>query len=569
MSSSPSLAPWRARARLLVDRELGAGNFLFRTVAANPRRDQPFLFAQRPDGKGPDDVDAYSLSDLALVTTRRAGWLHAHGVHHGDPVAVYVGEGIEPFLQYLALTSLGAIPALVNGRMPADVAARYIAHVGAVGLIADPEQRRQLARLPDADTAFFAQLRFDVTPAEVAASVEADPKLPAIYPYQHGARDIVMLSHSSGTTGAPKAATFGHEQFFRGKRNRLWSFPSTSADRMLTTLPHSHSAGISYLMTATLLGLPTLATAGHEPDLVLPAMRSFQPTVVTGFPQTWIDLLDVGIDEDAARRVRMWINTGDSAHEKHVRSLVALGSRPRRFRPALRGSSFVDGLGSSEMGMALFRKVSTPDTQLYDRHVGSPQRIVRDVAVFDDEGRRVPDGTPGMLGVLTPTVTPGYWDDTERTVRSTFGGYWLTGDIVRRDAKGRYFHLDRVQDVIHGADGPIYSLPMEEVLLKTSAIADCAVVGVPAGRGGVDPVEVPVAMVRLRIGESASASALLAEANNALREAGLTQLSALVLADHHGGLPIGPTGKVLKRMLRERLAALDLVMSEGDLGRVR
>ena len=63
-------------------------------------------------------------------------------------------------------------------------------------------------------------------------------------------------------------------------------------------------------------------------------------------------------------------------------------------------------------------------------------------------------------------------------------GYWLTGDVVRKDPEGRFYHLDRTVDVIDTATGPIYSLPMEEVLLADCSdwIVDCAIVGVPSAR---------------------------------------------------------------------------------------
>ena len=177
-------------------------------------------------------------------------------------------------------------------------------------------------------------------------------------------------------------------------------------------------------------------------------------------------------------------------------------------------------------------------------------------AAIDEQGRELPDGVVGLLGVKTPTRTPGYWNDPEMTKRFELAGYWLTGDVVRRDAEGRFYHLDRTVDVIDTATGPIYSLPIEEVLLADCSewIVDCAVVGVPAADGSGQR---PVATVRLQPGILAPPTFVLLECvNAALTAAKLTPIAALIVVQEPADFPTGVTGKVLKRELRTRLATL-------------
>ena len=173
----------------------------------------------------------------------------------------------------------------------------------------------------------------------------------------------------------------------------------------------------------------------------------------------------------------------------------------------------------------------------------------RELVLLDERGNRLPDGEAGLLGVRTPSLTPGYWDDPTLGRESLSNGYFLTGDVVRREADGLWYHLDRTPDVIHTAEGPVHSLPLEEaVLLETQAL-DAAVVAVddPEHSGSSRP-----AAVLLFRGECpASPAALLNRCNAALEKDGLAPLSALVIADGRGGLPVGPTGKVLKRRLRD------------------
>ncbi|GAA2777933.1 class I adenylate-forming enzyme family protein [Saccharopolyspora taberi] len=533
------------RLRLLADRRLGAGNFLDKVRAVAKHPDEPFLWLPGTV-RGKSQIERLSLEDLIRIRNAHAAWYHAAGVGKGDPVGVYLGDGIAPLLQFLALSSLGAIPALINERMPPEIAAEYLGRVGAVGLTSD---RAGLEAVRAAGGT--ARLRFTVDTSELPALTERTGPLPAAFPYQHADEDLVMLCHTSGTTGAPKAATFAHKQFFIGKRSRLVKFPPARRNRMLSALPQTHSAGISYLMTAILLGMPTYVMNDTSGKAVREAMAFFRPTIVTGFPQTYSELATLEPDTKGSSEVHTWINTGDSAHEAHIRPLIQQGRRPGLWgsRP---GSRFIDGLGSSEMGMALFRKVSEPETVNYGRCVGKPVEVVTRAAVFDDEGRELGPGNPGRLGVHTPTVTPGYWNNTGQTTRSSLYGYWLTGDVVYRDAQGRFYHLDRVPDVIHTATGPVYSLPVEEAILANVPIVqDCAVVAV------TDPDSpehsVPFASVRLDPAkpEPEDPKALI---NAALSQNGLATVNGVVVARTAADFPTGATGKVLKRALRERFA---------------
>ncbi|MEU6234824.1 class I adenylate-forming enzyme family protein [Kitasatospora sp. NPDC047058] len=566
-SQQSPVAPLAARERLMTEPGLGAGNFLDHAIAANPNRAVPFAFSHHTDHRGAVVLRGHSLLDLAARRDRYAAWYHANGVRPGEPVAVVVAEGLEPLLHFLALTALGAVPALVNDAMRHDVMVRYLDHVGVVGVVADDTTglaaayRRDPQRRP----------RFLALAAEVRAfDADASGGLPQAYPYRHAADDVVALIHSSGTTGTPKSTMLAHRQFWDGKQPRMVRFPAEPYDRLMSLMPHTHAGGLSYFLTATLLGLPTVVMADWRRTVVEPVMEAFQPTMVASFPRTFVELATGELPVKGAARVHSWFNTGDSAHYGHIRRLVQLGERPaglirpwllpreKAEQPALPGSQFVDGLGSSEMGMALFGQVTTPESARDDRCVGKPLEVVRRAAVLDQDGTEVPDGTVGLLAVDTPSRTPGYWNDARLTGSFELAGYWLTGDVARRDAEGRFHHLDRTVDVIDTAAGPVYSLPVEEVLLADCAelVQDCSVVGVPGGPG---EGQRPIAVVRLQAAAEAAevgADEVLDAANKALAGAGLAALAAVRIARTAEDLPLGPTGKVLKRELRTRFATL-------------
>ena len=557
-----SIAPLAVREQFMTEPELGAGNFLDYALRDNPNRDVPYAYRHSLDHRGEVVVRGYSLVDLAALRDRYARWYAATGVRPGEPVAVVVAEGLEPLIHFLALSALGAIPALVNDAMRPDVMIRYLDHVGVVGVVADDTTRIAAAYRADPQR----RPRFLALTAEVQAFDPAGVDLPAAYPYRHKPDDVVALIHSSGTTGTPKSTMLAHRQFWDGKQPRMVRFPAESYDRLMCLMPHTHAGGLSYFLTATLLGLPIMVMGDWRRATVEPVMEAFQPTMVASFPRTFVELATGDLPVKGAARVHSWFNTGDAAHYGHIRRLVTLGERPAGLlkpwllpsdHPAdatLPGSQFVDGLGSSEMGMALFGQVTTPESERDDRCVGQPTEVVTGATVLSDDGEEVPPGTVGLLAIKSPSRTPGYWNSPALTASFERDGWWLTGDVAYRDAEGRFYHLDRTVDVIDTADGPVYSLQLEEVLLADCAdtILDCAVVGVPAANG---VGQSPIAVVRPQPGHDVTENDLRDQANKALTDHGLATLALVGVARTPGDLPLGPTGKVLKRELRTRFAS--------------
>jgi acyl-coenzyme A synthetase/AMP-(fatty) acid ligase len=558
-----SIAPLEVREQFAVDPDLGAGNFLDKAYAANPHRAVPFAFSHHLDHRGEVVLKGHSLEDLVRLRDRYARWYWANGVRPGEPVGVVIAEGLPPLLHFLALSALGAIPALVNDAMAPDIMVRYLERVGVVGVVADDPTRLTIAwRHGEGQRPRFVALTSEVD----AGHPDPGPSgLPEVYPYRHRAHDVVALIHSSGTTGIPKSTILGHRQFWELKQPRMTRFPATPDDRLMCLMPHTHAGGLSYFLTATLLGLPVAVMSDWRREVVEPVMEAFRPTMLASFPRTFVQLATGDLPVKGAAKVHSWFNTGDSAHHGHIRRLVTLGERPAGLikpwllpreaaeEAAHPGSQFIDGLGSSEMGMANFGQVTTPESERDDRCVGRPLEGVT-AGVVDERGEEVPDGTVGLLAVKTASRTPGYWNDPRLTASFESNGWWLTGDVARRDTEGRFYHLDRTVDVIDTAAGPVYSLPIEEVLLADCAdlVLDCSVVGVPAEDGAQ-----PIAVVQLQADAAGThEEALLDRANKELANAGREQLAAVVIARTPDDFPLGPTGKVLKRELRTRHASL-------------
>jgi acyl-coenzyme A synthetase/AMP-(fatty) acid ligase len=321
------------RLRLSMNGDLGAGNFFWHACAvARGDLDRPVLFRPEHDG-----LAGYSLRTLRDKVRRYGNWYRAHGVGPGTRVGVYTADGLLGVLHHIAITSLGGVTVLTNPNMAPMVAAQYLQQAEATILAVD-------ATWLAAVTAVAATPPTTVDISDVEGEATSTTA-PAGRRYRHVRNDLVLISHSSGTTGVPKPTAFAHHTFSVGKRERLWRFPSATTDRMVTALPHSHSSGVSYLSLALMLGLPTLMLDDPSGAAVATAMNLFRPTVVIGFPLSLADLPIDALTPAAKQAVHTWMGMGDASHERHIRPLVALG-------PA--GSTYVDGLGSSEMGMVLF-----------------------------------------------------------------------------------------------------------------------------------------------------------------------------------------------------------------------
>ena len=142
-----------------------------------------------------------------------------------------------------------------------------------------------------------------------------------------------------------------------------------------------------------------------------------------------------------------------------------------------------------------------------------------------------------------PKVFKGYWRDPEATAEAFDGGWFHTGDIGVRDEDGYLFIVDRLKDMIVSGGENIAGSEVERVLYEHEAVLEAAVVGRPDERWG----EVPVAYVVLRPGARASAEALIEHCRERLARFKVPKDIAFLDA-----LPRNPSGKVLKRELRDR-----------------
>ncbi|MEU1422248.1 class I adenylate-forming enzyme family protein [Kitasatospora sp. NPDC086009] len=525
------------RTLLADDPDVGAGNVLTRRMALGLGLDEPLLAFDTPvDGHAA--WQPFTLRELDRAVRARAAALHGLGVTRRDPVVVYATDVADHVLSFLALARLGAIPALLNPNVDGERAARYIARIGAVGILADAPH---LAALAGHDPG--APLL-----PEVGTLGSGDPDA-APAPYRHWSDDPVAITHSSGTTGMPKAVVHSHASLYAAIRHRLRLPRPQGQERMLSALPAPHAA--------TLIAVNLALSSHTRLDLlsrqagagVLDAIEERRPTGVIGFAATWAELAHHDLAKRELSSVALWWNTGDCAHEVHIRRLIAAGSREavtREGRVRLPGSLFVDGLGSTEMGHSHFFITHGPGTERYGRCVGRPHAFV-DCELVGPDGEPLGTGEVGELATASPTLALGYWNDSVKTFRTRIRGRFLTGDLMYRDEEGYYYHVDRAVDSVELGDGKrlFTAMSEERVLAACPDVADCTVVAVRDGDQVVtDVLLILTADADPTADRTKAVTAALDEA------AAATVRQVLVVAGDD--IPLGPTGKVRKVLLRRR-----------------
>jgi acyl-coenzyme A synthetase/AMP-(fatty) acid ligase len=529
------------RALLAADPEVGAGNVLTTRIRLGIGLDEPRIgFDTAVDGHPP--MKLLTLRELDRAVSARAAALHALGVRPRDPVVVYPTKAADHILCFLALARLGAIPALLNPNLDGEKAARYISGLKATLILADAEHHAALA---GRDTGVSQQ-------ADVADLGAADPES-APEPYRHWSGDPVAITHSSGTTGMPKAVVHSHASLYAAIRHRLKLPLAQGADRVLSVLPPPHAATLIAINQALSSDAESLHLSRQTGSAVLDTIEQWQPRGVFGFATTWADLAHHDLSQRRLDSVALWWNTGDCAHETHIRNLIAVGSRvvaTRQGRVRQPGSVFIDGLGSTEMGHSHFFITHSAETERYGRCVGRPHSFV-DCAVLGPDGAELPPGQVGELGTRSPTLALGYWNDSATTYRTRVRGYFLTGDLMHRDEEGYYYHMDRAVDSIDLGDGHrLYTAMSEERVLAACAdVLDCTVVAVRDGDEVVTDVllQLTATADRDRDRDEKRAAEVVAALDE---QVAATVRQVLVVEDDR--IPLGPTGKVRKVLLRER-----------------
>jgi acyl-CoA synthetase (AMP-forming)/AMP-acid ligase II len=176
---------------------------------------------------------------------------------------------------------------------------------------------------------------------------------------------------------------------------------------------------------------------------------------------------------------------------------------------------------------------------------GTPLPLI-EIKVVGPDQEEVAQGSIGEFLVRSPTLFSGYWDQPDATAAALQDGWYHTGDAGFRDAEGLYYIVDRVKDMIVSGGENIYSAEVEQALMKHPAVSQVAVIGVPDQRWG----EKVTAIVVLAPGATATEETIIAHCRTLIAGYKVPKTVQFVPS-----LPMTPTGKILKRAIRDQFWA--------------
>jgi acyl-CoA synthetase (AMP-forming)/AMP-acid ligase II len=348
--------------------------------------------------------------------------------------------------------------------------------------------------------------------------------------------DLAFVIHTSGTTGRPKGAMLSHQNLVVNTTNWIHELGATRDDVWLSGLPLFHIGGLNGVLPFLYLGTTSVLTpsTGFDAGASIGLMAEHGVTMCFFVPTQWDEICAhprVGDHEAARLRVAMW--GASDATEGTLRRLAA----------TFPSVSVVNAFGQTEMSSnTTFLKGE--DSVRRMGSIGRPAINV-EVRVVDEQGEDVAPGEVGEIVYRGPTVMQGYLGDPAATAEAFAGGWFHSGDLVRRDADGFLYVVGRAKDMIISGGENVYPAEVERVLAEHPGVGEVAVVGIPHPRW----VETPLAVVVRVPGGAVTEDELIEHCRTRL--AGYKKPSAVVFADV---LPRNATGKVLRRDLRAHYA---------------
>ena len=481
----------------------------------------------------------WTYAEFDALVSRLAAGLAQRGIACGDKVAVLARNSHGFAALRFALARLGAVLVPINFMLKADEVAYILRHAGARTLATDTG----LADLARAAAALDTQVQDFVwlpseDPSEPVAGMASFHELAACTaalpetPLQ--STDLAQIVYTSGTESSPKGAMLTHDAV-------LWQYVSccinaeiAEHDVALHALPLYHCAQLDvFFGPAIYIGSTNLITAKPTPDNLLHMMAAHGITSFFAPPTVWIALLRSPLFDqtDLSRLAKGYY--GASIMPVEVMKEIA------RRLPRVRLWNLY---GQTEI--APLATMLGPDDQL--RKPGSAGRAVLNVEtrVVDDQMRDVAVGEVGEIVHRSPQLLQGYFADAERTAAAFEGGWFHSGDLATVDDEGYITVVDRKKDMIKTGGENVASREVEEALYRLDGVSEVAVVGLPHPRW----IEAVTAVVVRKAGHELTEAQLLAHAASQL--APFKCPKAVVFVD---GLPKNPSGKLLKRELRQRL----------------
>jgi len=495
---------------------------------------------------GPTRLSFRAVGSLALQATQAA---MATGIRPGDRVAIWAPNSWEWIVAALGALGAGAWLVPVNTRFKGEEAAYVLDRVDATALFTVtgfldtdyPELLRavspglrcleRLVMLAGSDDDGARAFDEFLDEGRRVGESAARSQIAAVR-----SDDVADVIFTSGTTGHPKGVMLEHGASIRGYDEWARRFGLREGDRYLIVNPFFHCFGYKAGWMACLQqGATAYPLATLDVERVLTLVETERISALPGPPTLFLALLDAASGRDLRS-----LRTGFVGASTVAPELL------RRIREDLPFERLTTGYGLTESTALVSITAADGDAERIAYWNGGYPLDGVEVAIVDDEGGALPDETPGEIMVRGFNVMCGYYNDPAATAQAITDDGWLhTGDIGMRRATGELRISDRKKDIYISGGFNVSPAEVENLLLGFEAIAQVAVIGVPDARLG----EVGAAFVVARPDASLCADDVREWARAHMANFKVPRVVELV-----DELPLNSTGKVMKHVLRARVA---------------
>ncbi|TCK20012.1 fatty acyl-CoA synthetase [Pseudonocardia endophytica] len=475
-----------------------------------------------------------TFADLDEDTNRVANALIERGVRRNDRVAILSRNSYAFVVAYFALARAGAISVPVNFNLTAGEV-RYVLQDSASTTAIVSDELADTFEAAGVDVGLRVVVgRRDGWTSFAELLAHGDASEPDV---EIGDDDPVQLLYTSGTTSAPKGAIMTNRNLIIQYLTNIVDGEYHRDDVELHALPLYHCAALHDFLTPDIyLGATSVIVDSPDPETILGTVAAEGVTKMFCPPTVWIRLL-----------------RSDAFDEYDLSSL-----RTGYYGAAIMPVSVLKELGDRLPGMRLFNyygqtelapnaTVLFPEEQIVKAGTAGRAALNVETRLHDDNDEPVPAGEIGEIVHRTPHAMRGYWGKPEATAEVFRNGWFHSGDLGVMDADGYLTIVDRKKDLIITGGENVASREVEDAIYEHPSVSEVAVFGV----AHPEWIEAVTAAVVLRAGTSTTPDEIVAHTRQRLA-AFKTPKRVVVV----GELPKNPSGKILKRELRETYADL-------------
>jgi O-succinylbenzoate-CoA ligase len=478
----------------------------------------------------------FTFAELNARANRTANLLRGLGVSPGDRVGLLMMNSPEYLESFFAVAKIGAVAVTLNWRLVPDELAFILKDSGTTTLLYGSEFRAGVADLhargsKATDVRHWVQSGEPGERPPFAVGYEELQRAASAEEPPIGARDDdeLYIMYTSGTTGLPKGAVHTHN-------TALWACLTINStadvryrDVYLVALPLFHVGALTPITGNVLRGITNVVLRQFEPGLAWDLIEREKITVMLAVPAMLNFMLQSPRREQVDFSHLRWCMSGAApVPVSLIEAYARLGIEIHQ----------VYGLTESCGPACLI----SPEEAIAKAGSTGKAFFHTEVRVVDEQGRNVEPGATGEVIVSGPHIMKGYWNRPEATAETIRGGWLHTGDLATIDKEGFVYIQDRKKDMIISGGENVYPAEIENVILTCPGVREVAVIGQPSARWGESPCAVVVQ----------ADPGLTAERVVEWCQGKLARYKQPRRVEFVDVIPRNPSGKVLKRELRDR-----------------